>query len=119
MGTTSELPLINVGSSNVGNSEGYYLGITNPVSWNSQLVGNFDLNRSELPTFRITNFWNFQQKHRMRTRVCAEVWVKVSVRVWAIVWVRLWVRGNPFSAHCISDQKVRTAVVRSVQKVYF
>ena len=24
-----------------------------------------------------------------------------------------------FSAHCISDQKVRTVVVRSVQKVYF
>ena len=65
-GTTSELPLI---------------GITNPVSWNSQLVGNFDLNRSELPTFRITNLWNFQQKHRMRTRVWAKVWVRVWVKV--------------------------------------
>ena len=28
-------------------------------------------------------------------------------------------RVTPFSAHCISDQKVRTVVVRSVQKVYF
>ena len=66
-GTASELPLIGITT----------FGITNPVSWNSQLVGNFDLNRSELPTFRITNLWNFQQKHRMRTRVWAKVWVKV------------------------------------------
>ena len=28
-------------------------------------------------------------------------------------------RVTPFSAHCISDQKVRTVVVRGVQKVYF
>ena len=56
-GTTSELPLI---------------GITNPVSWNSQLVGNFDLISESLG---ITNLWNFQQKHRMRTWLWAKVWV--------------------------------------------
>ena len=81
-GTTSELPLI--GITTFG---------TNPVSWNSQLVGNFDLNRSELPTFRITNLWNFQQKHRMRTRVWAKVWVRVWVKVWVRVWVKVWTMG--------------------------
>ena len=82
-GTTSELPLIGVTT----------FGITNPDSWNSQLVGNFDLNRLELPTFRITNLWNFQQKHRMRTRVWAKVWVRVWVKVWVRVWVKVWTMG--------------------------
>ena len=44
-GTTSELPLI---------------GITNPVNWNSQLVGNFDMISESLGITKIQNYQSLE-----------------------------------------------------------
>ena len=87
---------------------GYYLGITTDRNYQLlelpiRLVGipNWleiliriakNYQHSELPTFKITNLWNFQQKHRMRTWVWAKVWVRIWFREWIRVWFRVWIR---------------------------
>ena len=81
-GTTSELPTF---------------GITNPVSWNSQLVGNFDLksfgitNNSELPIFGIFNRnTECEPGYGLRYGLKYGLGYGLKYKLWVRVWVRVW-----------------------------
>ena len=83
-GTTSELPLIGITT----------FGITNPVSWNSQLVGNFDLNRSELPIFGIFNRnTECEPGYGLRYGLGYGLGYGLKYGLWVRVWVKVWTMG--------------------------
>ena len=66
------------------------VGIPNWLETLIRIARNYQ--HSELPTFRITNLWNFQWNFQW-VRVLAKVWVRVWFREWIRVWFREWIRG--------------------------